>query len=247
MASVAGDSRADVARDDVDGGGSVKAARSMIDVANIDVGAASVAASAGDFEIAYELLQDAIVAWQRATDLLLAVAADDAPALPRRNATVDLRPRDDGFDTDQPAPLDEVDVSGPAEPVASAPLDAAPQALPLFPNTLSAPSAAGAPDRADATADSADGFFRRRRRAAAPASPRGTDDDLVLDDVLAAYVLGEETEAEIAEYDAWVDRLHDKRRQLQRTVRDVDRWDGLDLSNDDGVPPSGFGRPTPRD
>jgi hypothetical protein len=242
MASVAGDPRADVARDEgggvIGGAGSVSAAKSMIDVANIDVGAASVAASAGDFEIAYELLQDAIVAWQQATDLLLEVAADDAPALPRRNATVDLRPHGDLLDTDRPS-----------EPVAPSPLDAAPDELPLFTGTPSAQPTLDTADRADATADPADpadGFFRRRRRSATHERPRDIDDDLVLDDVLAAYVLREETEAEIAEYDAWVDRLHDKRRQLQRTVRDVDRWEGLGLSDDGGVT-GGIARPGSRD
>jgi hypothetical protein len=232
MASVAGDPPAVVARGEVDDvidlGQPVKAARALIDVANVDVGAASVAASAGDFEIAYELLQDAIVTWQRATDVLLDAAADDeVAALPRRTATVDLR--SSSLHAEQ---VDEV-VVRPTESGASSPVEAGRDELVLQATTPSVQAGADEPAIVDTPSEPADGFFRRRRRAAQPDGPRADGDDLVLDDVLAAYVLGEETEAEIAEYDAWVDRLHDKRRQLQRSVRDIDRWDAeLDQSRD---------------
>jgi hypothetical protein len=185
----------------------VAMARDLIDRAKVDAGAAQVAAGAGDYEVAYELLQDAVVAWNRASVTLLElfgspVVAEDAPA------TLDLA-------TDDRPPMEH----NPADrAVADAPALVGSSGRQPADLTDDSSSAAELPKRGR----SPDSFFRRKRRAA-PRLDLAGGEDLVLDDLLAVYVHDDDG-SEAGEYDAWVARLHEKRRQLRASVDEADRW-----------------------
>jgi hypothetical protein len=194
----------------------VAVARDLIDRARVDSGAAQVAAGAGDYEVAYELLQDAVAAWNRASKTLLelieAPAEDDEP-IPAFDLTAG----------DQPAGPDQIGgVPPPDDPhtVVGSSDRHTPGMVASSSSATEQPKPARGPES----------FFRRRRRAS-PRLDLSGGEDLVLDDLLAVYVHDDDA-SEAGEYDAWVARLHEKRRQLRASVDEADRWRSISPRTD---------------
>ncbi len=199
-------------------------ASSLVERAELDVGAASLAADAGDHDIAYELMLDAVAGWRHAVDLLLmavpersarhdaALAAAAAKAAPR----VPTRPAADGvvIDLRGPAPVATPPSREPAPvPVAPAPIPVAPAAdVDLIGELVTSEHEARR-----ARTDRARG--RRRIPKGGPTPHGGTVDSS--ERIASLLPDGASTE----DYEAWVERLREQRAELKQAAGGVDLAD----------------------
>lgn len=207
----------------------VTEAASLVEQAELDVGAASLAAEVGDHDIAYALLLDAVDGWRAAGDLLLDAlerveeqpSRAPVPTPPHivvvnpppvaQDAVIDLRE----------APADAPDATTERQEPADVPAAAPPEAP---------AAAAGVQPVPDDDAEELDPTshearrarferVRRRRRVPKGSAPPDTGGTIDPSSRIASVVVPEGT---AEEYQAWVDRLRDRRAELKEAAGDID-------------------------
>lgn len=201
-------------------------AADLVRRAELDVGAASLAAEAGDHDIAYALLLDAVDGWRFAHDLLVDVVEHVGEAPEAGPIGVAPEPA-----APEPAAPDPV---GPPPPVAerheAAPPDVEQPTEPL-PHPHAAPAASAPSAATGGEADETPGHhgreprrgrFERARRRRSPRRGSASRDAAPTVEAsvrIAPVVAPEGTEDE---YQAWADRLRERRAELKEAAGEID-------------------------
>jgi hypothetical protein len=208
----------------------VAEAADLVEQAELDVGAASLAAAVGDHDIAYALLLDALGGWRAAGDLLLDALerVEEAPPVVVPEAA--------------PEPLAVPDVEAPVETSATSRRERSttplvevlpmpePAVEPAVPAAASPSLSVPAPEREDGVVEEVDArsreaprarFERARRRRRVPRGSAPADAGATIDasSRIAPVVVPEGT---AEEYEAWVDRLRERRAELKRAAGEID-------------------------